>query len=122
MEIGEERPRSRPFVRPYALTRGRTEPARGDELEIETLVSTTVQGEASLDALTLEWREIALLCCGILSVAEISARLEIPLGVARVLVGDMAEHGLVDVHRPLSPSDRPDLVLLERVLYGLREI
>jgi hypothetical protein len=107
------------LVRPYAMTGGRTRPA--DDLELETLVSTTSQGETSL-TLSLERRSIALLCRDILSIAEISARLDLPLGVVRVLVGDMAEEGLVTVHRPASVGDRPDLALLERVLYGLRTI
>jgi hypothetical protein len=107
------------LVRPYAMTGGRTRPA--DDLELETLVSTTSQGETSL-TLSLERRSIALLCRDILSIAEISARLDLPLGVVRVLVGDMAEEGLVTVHRPANVGDRPDLALLERVLYGLRTI
>jgi hypothetical protein len=48
--------------------------------------------------------------------------LDLPLGVIRVLVGDMADEGLVVVHRPAQTGDRPDLALLERVLYGLRSI
>jgi Protein of unknown function (DUF742) len=39
-----------------------------------------------------------------------------------VLVGDMADGGLVMVHRPKEAGDRPDLALLERVLDGLRAI
>jgi hypothetical protein len=108
------------LVRPYSMTGGRTRPA-DDDLELETLVSTTSQGETSL-TLSLERQSIALLCRDILSIAEISARLDLPLGVVRVLVGDMAEEGLVTVHRPASVGDRPDLALLERVLYGLRTI
>jgi Protein of unknown function (DUF742) len=126
MDGGEQHQvRSRRFVRPYALTLGRTRPAelRGaHELEIETLVSTTAVGEAALGTLALERRSITLLCRDILSIAEVAAKLDVPLGVARVLVGDMAEAGYVAIHRPMSPSDRPDLALLERVLYGLREI
>ena len=72
--------------------------------------------------LNLERRSIAVLCRDVLSVAEVSARLDVPLGVARVLISDMAEEGLVLVHRPSSPADRPDLALLERVLYGLRQL
>src|SRR5215211_3724034 len=102
------------LVRPYAMTGGRTRPS-DDDLELETLVSTTSLGETSL-TLSLERRSIALLCRDILSIAEISARLDLPL------VGDMAEEGLVTVHRPASVGDRPDLALLERVLYGLRTI
>jgi hypothetical protein len=110
-----------PVVRPYAMTGGRTRPAHAD-LEVESLVSTTSVGEASAQALNFEQQLIALLCRDVLSVAEVSARLDLPLGVARVLVGDMAEEGLVMVHRPADPNDRPDLALLERVLYGLKAI
>jgi hypothetical protein len=107
-------------VRPYAMTGGRTRPAHTD-LEIEALVSTTSLGDRT-PKLTVEQRAIAALCRDILSVAEIAGRLDLPLGVARVLVADMADEGLVMVHRPTQAGDRPDLALLERVLYGLRAI
>src|SRR5512132_2504624 len=106
-------------VRPYAMTGGRTRPTH-DDLEIETLVSTS-----SVDLtpkLTVEQRAIAALCHEILSIAEVSARLHLPLGVIRILVGDMADEHLVMVHRPAHPGDRPDLALLERVLDGLHSI
>ncbi len=112
-----------PVVRPYAMTGGRTRSIRDEELELETLVSTTAEGEMQAPSLNLEQRSIALLCRDLLSVAEISARLDVPLGVARVLIGDMAEGRLLAVHPPYrSDDDRPDLALLERVLYGLRAI
>jgi hypothetical protein len=116
---GRSKPPGR-LVRPYTVTGGRTRPTYAD-LELETLVSTTSLGETSPN-LSLEWRSIALLCRDILSIAEISARLDLPLGVARVLVGDMAESGLVQVYRPAQVGDRPDRALLERVLYGLHTI
>jgi hypothetical protein len=70
--------------------------------------------------LTVEQRAIIALCRDLLSVAEVSARLDLPLGVTRVLIGDMATAGLVILHRPTSVGDRPDLALLQRVLYGLQ--
>ena len=97
-------------VRPYAMTGGRTRPTH-DDLEIETLVSTTSVGEQS-PKLTVEQRAIA----------EVSARLHLPLGVIRILVGDMADEHLVMVHRPAQAGDHPDLTLLERVLDGLHSI
>lgn len=109
------------LVRPYTLTGGRTRPSHAD-LELEALVSTTSLGESTDLSLSYEQQSIAMLCRDVLSVAEVSARLDLPLGVARVLVSDMADEGLVLVHRPASPGDRPDLALLERVLYGLRTI
>jgi hypothetical protein len=107
-------------VRPYAMTGGRTRPSH-DTLEIEALVSTTSIGEQT-PKLTVEQRAIAALCHDILSIAEVSARLHLPLGVTRVLVSDMADERLVMVHRPIHAGDRPDLALLERVLYGLHSV
>ncbi len=110
-------------IRPYAMTGGRTRPSRAD-LTIEALVSTTALGRrVARDRLGADWRPIALLCEQLVSVAEVSARLEIPLGVARVLVADMAEVGLVSIHqRDLSERDDAERALLERVLAGLRNL
>ena len=107
-------------VRPYAMTGGRTRPTH-DDLEIETLVSTTSVGEQT-PKLTVKQRAIAALCHEILSIAEVSARLRLPLGVIRILVGDMADEHLVMVHRPAQAGDHPDRALLERVLDALHSI
>jgi Protein of unknown function (DUF742) len=115
---GDYRPEPGRLVRPYYMTGGRARPTQ-DDLEIEALVSTTAMGERS-PRLTVEQRAIIALCRDLLSVAEVSARLDLPLGVTRVLVGDMASEGLVLLHRPTSVGDRPDLALLQRVLYGLQ--
>ena len=102
------------------MTGGRTRPTH-DALEIETLVSTTSTVDLT-PKLTVEQRAIAALCHDILSIAEVSAKLHLPLGVVRILVGDMADEHLVVIHRPAHAGDRPDLALLERVLYGLHSI
>jgi hypothetical protein len=107
-------------VRPYAITGGRVRDDQ-DELEVEALVTTTSLG-VTRPGLSFEWRTIALLCRDVLSVAEVSAKLRLPLGVVRVLVSDMADQGLLELHRPAQIGDRPDLALLERVLYGLRQM
>ena len=109
-------------VRPYAMTGGRTR-ARTD-LPLEALVKTTAHGQSATARLTLERKQIALLCCNPLSIAEISAHLSLPLGVARVLVGDMAAEGMVTSHHieATQATDRPSLKLLERVLDGLQAL
>ena len=113
--------RQGPVVRPYAITGGRARP-RHHDLEVEALVSTTFTGEI-VPYLSYERRTIIRMCNEVQSVAEIAARMEIPLGVARVLLADMADEGLVTVHRPSELiGEHPDLSLLERVLYGLRNI
>jgi hypothetical protein len=57
---------------------------------------------------------------GVVSIAEIALMLDVPLTVARILVGDMADEGLVTVHQRAEPV--PDLDLLGRVLHGLKAI
>ena len=108
-------------VRPYAMTGGRVRSST--ELPLETIVRVTERGERTED-LTLERRQICELGCEPISIVEISAHLEIPLGVARVLVGDMVTEGLLDSHRPTTADtgDRPDLRLLEKVLDGLQAL
>jgi hypothetical protein len=56
-------------------------------------------------------------------VAEVAALLGLPLGVARVLLADMVEMGLTEVHHnPTDEKGFPDRLLLERVLAGLRKL
>ena len=56
------------------------------------------------------------------TVIDLAAQLDVPLGVARVLVSDLAEAGHVAVHHHGSEPHRPDLQLLERVLDGIRSL
>src|SRR4029450_3390163 len=116
------------LVRPYAVTRGRTRPRL--EIALEALVETTVRGRTApgRDGPPGRGREhqyIATLCDGRLqSLAEIAARMQLPLGVARVLIADMAADGLVAVYEPTSfdDNDAVGTELLERVLSGLRRL
>ncbi|MGW6448478.1 DUF742 domain-containing protein [Lentzea sp. NPDC055074] len=107
------------IVRAYAWTGGRT--TSDVHLEIETLVSVN---EFSSTAVRPEHQDVLALCMQPRSVAEIAALRGLPLGVTKVLLGDMAGHGLIDVHRTASSfgGDRPDGMLLERVLAGLRRL
>jgi Protein of unknown function (DUF742) len=109
-------------ARPYTITRGRTRPVGDEEIEVETLVWTTSMAASSPPTMSAHWRSVAHMCQEVISVAEVGARLGVPIGVARVLVGDMAKAGLVYLQRPQHASDHPDIGLLERVLYGLRQL
>ncbi len=109
------------LVRPYALTGGRTR-SLGEELPFETLVVATEDGARRVRELTWEHRAIVETCGRPMSVAEVAVHLQVPLVTARVLVGDMCVDGLVDVHRPEPHGERPDLLLLERVLDGLKAL
>ncbi|MHB1593315.1 MAG: DUF742 domain-containing protein [Streptosporangiaceae bacterium] len=114
----EEQTRS--LVRPYAVTRGRTKPSY--QLQIEAMVSVAHHGARDVSVLSPECQSILGYCRDWRSVAEISAVLRMPLGVARVLIGDMAMEGLLRVHQADHGQGRPDLGLLERVLSGLRKL
>lgn len=117
------RSEQQPLVRPYAMTGGRTRPRY--QLAIEALVHTSAE-PARLQGQLPEHQRICRLCYEIKSVAEISALLTIPLGVARILVADLAEAGLVAIHQPggddTNSDGQPDVTLLERVLSGLRKL
>jgi Protein of unknown function (DUF742) len=108
------------LVRPYAVTGGRTKPSY--QLQIEAMVSASHYEARDLSSLSPECQSILGYCRDWRSVAEISAVLRMPLGVARVLIGDMAVEGLVRVHQADHSQGRPDLNLLERVLSGLRKL
>ena len=106
-------------VRPYALTRGRTRPGRSD-LPLEALVRV-VTGATDPVGTAERRRILDLTREQILSVAELSAHLSLPLGVVRVLVGDLADEGLVVVHTgsPAAAPPAANLKVLESVLDGI---
>jgi Protein of unknown function (DUF742) len=108
------------LVRPYAVTGGRVKPRY--DLAIEALVTAAPYPPRDVSMLTPEYRAIMDLCRSARSVAEVSALLRLPLGVARVLVADMALEGLLRLHQSRPTGTQPDLRLLERVLSGLRKL
>lgn len=108
-------------VRPYTVTGGRTRSSASHaDLPLEALVRALGSAGAQV-GLAVERRKILELTSDrILSVAELSAHLKLPLGVTRVLVGDLAADELVVVHGgSQSKSPATDLKLLESVLNGI---
>jgi len=94
---------------------------------MEALVETTDRGRQYVTLIGREQQMIASLCDGNLqSLAEISARMRMALGVAKVLVADMAAEGLLALYEPTSldnnSNDAVGTELLERVLSGLRRL
>ncbi|KNX39567.1 hypothetical protein VV01_17670 [Luteipulveratus halotolerans] len=110
------------MVRPYALTSGRT------RAKVDLPVEATLQLDPSVWDQT--WSEddltarIVAVCEATPSVAEVSAKVGAPLGVVRVLIGDLIESGYLKVQATLtdhsSTGERHDLI--ERTLRGLRAI
>lgn len=107
------------FARPFTMVGGRTSTA-GPRLAVETQVRTTPKGETVEPTLTLERREIVRLCRTPQSLVEVAARLRLPFGAARVLVGDLCGSGHLVVHSVATGDDGPDDETLEKVLDALR--
>jgi hypothetical protein len=104
-------------LRPFVITSGRVD-GLDPNIGLETQVSSH---PGALSArLSPEQRAIVHLCGEPLSVAEISARLRMHLGVTRILVGDLRAAGHLDVH--VLENDFPDPETIMRVIRGLRSI
>jgi len=105
----------------YAFTGGRTRPA-GQDLPIESVVTATERAGRSGASLQMELRAIVGMCTRPMSLAEIGAALQVPVGVARVLVGDLANAGYLAVHlpQPAAADGGPGHAILGRLLDGLR--
>ena len=105
-----------PLVRPYAITGGRTRTA-AHELDLITVVVASKRS-ADPDVMTPECSQILALCQGPTSVAEISAKVNLPLGVVKVLLGDLIQQGLV----LFRAATTPDNEVLQAVLNGIRRL
>lgn len=121
MGHSDEDPRGA-LVRPYAVTRGRTEPTQA--IAIEAVLVTSQHGIQAAPYSERDRRLIAHLCHERpQSLAEIAAYLKMPLGVARVLVSDMISAGLLVLHDANESGDIGQRIdVLERVLVGLRRL
>lgn len=108
-------------VRPYVRTGGRS---RADlDLRMETLLTACAADGTPAWAVTPDLARVRDLCRSPVSVAEISAYMQAPLGVARILISDAVAAGLVLIHETTTPGDmRPSMDLLERVHRGLLEL
>ncbi|GIE28603.1 hypothetical protein Ait01nite_016480 [Actinoplanes italicus] len=110
--------------RPFVLTGGRVN-AVDREIDVETQVTLRPYdpraGRTPLGSLGPEMQAMVELCVEPISVAEISARLRLHLGVTKILVADLRAAGYLDVHiaDTLSPLSS-DTIL--RVMHGLRAI
>jgi hypothetical protein len=121
--VNDRRPDPRgQLIRPYSVTRGRTEPVR--DIAIEAVLVTTPRGHEAAPRIGRDKRMIADLCDGrALSLAEIASHIRVPLGVARVLVADLANDGLLTLHEPtVAEGYEERMELLESVLSGLRQL
>ncbi|SER20271.1 Protein of unknown function [Streptomyces sp. yr375] len=107
------------------MTRGRTTSAVQHRLDlIAVVVAEPHADDAEVDpSLSPEHVDIVELCQDApQSVAELAAGLNLPIGVVRVLVGDLVDAEFVHVNRPVPPAELPDESILRDVINGLRAL
>jgi hypothetical protein len=109
-----------PVVRPYALTGGRTRPS-GEKFDLVSMVVAIRGSHAEPHGLEPEHLAVLRRCRLPVSVADLAADLDLPLGVVRILIADVRERGLVAVHQPV-PTRLTDPQLLREVADGLRRL
>ena len=110
-----------PLVRPYTITKGRTRPpTEGGRLDMITIVMAV--GDHDGRPQDPERQEILDLCRRPISVAEVSARLDIPLTVVRVLLGDLIAQGDVRTRADTPMTKLPEKKVLQAVLDGIRRL
>ena len=113
-----------PVVRPYALTGGRTAPAGDAILDLISVVATSGPPPTPAEAAALgpEHRALLKLCQQPATVADITADVDLPLGVVRVLLADLIAAGLMVVQPRRAPVPEARHDLLQEVLDGLRSL
>ena len=104
------------FVRPYAITGGRTD-VQGLDIHLESQVVATERGRANHPRYRWEAASIIEVCDAPVALIEIAAKLELAIGVTRIVVADLVRDGAVEVIEQESYSE-----LLEKVLDGIRSL
>ena len=106
------------LIRPYAMIGGRT--TAETEISLEAQIQATTRASHHLGAYRWEAAKVVELVQSPMALIEIAARLQIPIGVARVLVADLVSDGAVVLHIPQKTQSFASL--LERVLDGVRNL
>jgi hypothetical protein len=105
-------------VRPYVITNGRGLPDN-DQFNLITLVTTSDKPRPG--HLDPEKSSLLDLCAGgLLSVAEISGHMSLPIGIVKVLLSDLSSDGYLVTRAPVPPAKLVDVTLLQEVLDGLQ--
>ncbi|WUI00145.1 DUF742 domain-containing protein [Spirillospora sp. NBC_00431] len=110
-----------PMVRPYVMTSGRIEPSHGEFDLITLVVAAGVEPDTTI-GLGPEHLAIVRLCQSVMSVAEITGHLDLPVATVRVMLGDLLDKGFVSLQEPEPEADMHDIRLYKAVIDGLRAL
>jgi hypothetical protein len=110
-----------PVVRPYAVTKGRTTPSGGTWFGLIDIVLRTGGRTPEDFRQGPEHRRMLSLCRRPIPVVDLTSELNLPLGVVRVLLGDLTEAGMIRII-PAQQEPEPDQRLLRMMLDGLESL
>jgi hypothetical protein len=110
-----------PVVRPYALTMGRTLPNSGASFGLIDLVVAISERPSEHFRPGPEHRRILSLCRRPTPIVDLTSELDLPVGVVRVLLGDLTSVGMLRV-LPTQKKPVTDQGLLRMVLDGLESL
>ncbi len=120
MSTGTEAWFDDPLVRPYAVTGGRTRSSQLG-LDLITLV-VALRSPAEVD-LQPEHAQALRVCQQPISIAEVSAKLNLPLQVVKIVLSDLITQGLVIFRSAINPAhEAPSQQVLQAVLDGIRRL
>jgi hypothetical protein len=110
-----------PVVRPYAVTKGRTTPDCEESFGLIDVVVATGDPPTELFRPGPEHRRILGICQRPMPVVDLTSEIDLPLGVVRVLLGDLTRHAMMRVVSA-QQQEVPDQQLLRMVLDGLESL
>jgi hypothetical protein len=110
-----------PVVRPYAVTKGRTLPGGGASLGLIDVIVATGQRPSEHFRPGPEHRRILAVCRRPMPIVDVTSEIDLPLGVVRVLLGDLMSEEMVRVVSA-QRQQLPDQRLLRMVLDGLESL
>jgi hypothetical protein len=111
-----------PVVRPYAITKGRTTPSGDMPFGLIDVVVATDEPPADSFRPGPEHRRILRLCGRPVTVVDLTADIDLPLGVIRVLLSDLSSRGMIKITSMTAAGRVTDERLLRNVLDGLRAL
>jgi hypothetical protein len=111
-----------PVVRPYMMTGGRVRPTVGGFDLVAFVAAAVPIGDSRAEQSQPEHRQIIRLSQEPISVAEVASYLDLPLGVVRVLLGDLLSAELIAMYEPSAAPTFPEDDILKAVVNGLRAL
>ncbi|MET8755600.1 DUF742 domain-containing protein [Streptomyces sp. NPDC004667] len=120
----EPQRRSPRRTRLYALTDGRTAAAPQTALTMDTTITAAVAADDAHTGLATEWRAVLAMCAppGGIAVAEIAARMHMRLTPMTLLLGELADRGLIHHRPPLDGAETTNVHLLMKIRDNLARI